>query len=106
MIRAGRLRHSVVIKQLTQGRGPAGEALTTTTDVVTIRAHVGVISGRENWANEQTKNSYEAAITTRYTDLIKEDMQAHYDGKVMDIKAIIDPSGYKKELKLLVTRHA
>lgn len=105
-MRAGLLRHRVIIKRPESGRDAAGAAIDVLVVVATIWANVGFASGRERWANEHVLNSYSAIVTVRYRADLREDMEIHYDGRVLDIKAIIDPFGNKAELKLMCTDHA
>jgi SPP1 family predicted phage head-tail adaptor len=104
-MRAGTLRHRVVIKQPSTARDAAGAPTETLTTIATIWANVGFASGRERWANEHTVNNYDAVVTIRYRSDLTEDMQVHHDGRVLDIKAIIDPFGNKSDLKLLCVDH-
>jgi len=102
---SGRLRHRITIKQPAITRDAVGAPVNTLTDIATVWANVGFASGRERWANEHTVNNYDAVVTIRYMPGITEDMQVHHDGRVLDIKAIIDPLGNKSELKLLCVDH-
>lgn len=105
-MRIGQLKHRVVIKQPDTGRNVStGEPVQTLTTVATRWAKVGFASGRERWANEHTINNYDAVVTIRYLADLSENMQVHHDGRVLDIKAIIDPTGNKTELKLLCVDH-
>ena len=105
-MRAGRLRHIIEIKQPVTGRDGAGAALTTLTTILRTRAHMGVTTGKEYWANDYVATEYDVVAVMRYHAVIKEDMQLHYDGDVFDIKSILDPTGYKRELRVFCKRHA
>ena len=99
------MRHRIVIKQPAITRNATGAAEDDLTIIDTIWANVSIINGRERWANEHTLNEYDAAITIRYRSDLTEDMQAHHEGTVYEIKSIIDPFGNKSELKLLCTNY-
>lgn len=100
-MRAGRLRHRITIRQRSTGKDAAGAPVDTWIDVATIWSRVEIVSGRERWASEHTANSYSAAISIRNRTDLKEDMRVIFGSRTLDIKAIIDPNGYGKELKLL-----
>jgi|GEM_PF-5701592 len=104
-MRSGRLRHRAEIKQRATGRDEAGGAIQTPTLIASTRCHVGVSTGREYWANEHTATNYDAVVSMRFRTDLKEDMELHVNGKVYNVKAIIDPTGYKRELKVLCVRH-
>ena len=105
-MRAGLMRHRITIKQPSVGRDETtGDSIETYTDLSTVWANVGFASGRERWANEHTITNYDAVVSVRYLSTIKEDMQIHYDGRILEIKSIIDPLGNKAELKLLCVDH-
>jgi len=104
-MRSGRLRHRVVIQQPDTGRDGAGGNLQTVSPVLTTRAHVAQATGREYWASEHTATDYDIVVSIRYRTGISENMQLVYDGNTYNIKSIIDPNGYKRELKILCVRH-
>lgn len=104
-MRAGRLRHRVIIKQPATTRDAVGAPTETLSTIATVWANVGIASGRERWANEHTVNNYDAVVTIRYRTDIAEDMRVIHDSRELDIKAIIDPTGLKAELKLLCVDH-
>lgn len=104
-MRAGRLRHQIIIQQPVIGRDAAGGALQTVTTVATTRAHMAQATGREFWASEHTATEYDIVASMRYRSDISEGMSLVYDGNTYEIKSIIDPTGYKRELKVLCVRH-
>ena len=105
-MRAGRLRHKVVIQKLDIGRDAAGGNVQTVSTVVATRANIAQATGREYWASEHTATDYDIVASMRYRTGITEDMQLIYGGNTYDIKSIIDPAGFKRELKILCVRHA
>ena len=104
-MRAGRLRHKIEIQQIDTGRDDAGGNLQTVTTVLSTRARADQSTGREYWASEHTATEYDVVFTIRYRTGITENMLVAYDGGRYKIKSIIDPSGYKRELKILAVRH-
>lgn len=100
-MRAGKLKHRIVIKKPATGRDEAGAPNATPTLVAIVRAEVGFASGRERWANEHTVNNYDAVVTVRYRPGLLEDMLIEHEGRTLEIKNIIDPLMNKVELKLL-----
>lgn len=104
-MRAGRLRHRITIKQRASGRDASGAPVDTYTDVCTVWAFVSILTGKERWAGEHTLNNYDAGVTIRYRPDLTEDMQVHFEGRVLDIKNIIDPIGNKSDMILMCVDH-
>lgn len=104
-MRAGRLRQVIAIKKPVTGRDAAGGILQTTTTFLSTRAHMAAATGREYWAAEHVSTSYDIVASIRYREGITDDMELHHGSDVYDIKSIVDPTGYKRELKILCVRH-
>lgn len=109
MIRAGKLRHRIQIMQPPTGRDAVGapaEIAGTPVLFAEVWAEVNTNPGRERWTDEHVTNNYDAIVTIRYRDGIKENMFFTWKGKTYDIKSSMEPYGMGDELKLMCTNHA
>lgn len=104
-MRSGRLRHRVEIKQRTVGRDAAGGSLQTLSLIASTRGHIAPATGREFWAAQHVATEYDAVISMRFRTDITEEMELHIKDRVYDVKSIVDPTGYGRELKVLCVNH-
>lgn len=99
----GRLRHRIIIQELTELRDPiSGEIIDTDwQDVCTVWAEIRALRGREYFTAQQTLAESNHEIIIRYRKGIKPAMRAISDGRVFDIQAVLDKDGRKRFLSLV-----
>lgn len=66
-MRAGRMRHQVVLQSPTGSRDSVGERTTTWTDVATVWANIRPLTGREQFLASQREASTSHIVEIRYS---------------------------------------
>jgi SPP1 family predicted phage head-tail adaptor len=100
-MRAGRLRHRVVIQDYTESQNTYGEATKNWTDYATVWAAVEPIKGREFWQSQQVNAEIDVKITMRYITGVKPKMRVVSDSRIFEIEAVINVEERNRELQLL-----
>jgi SPP1 family predicted phage head-tail adaptor len=100
-MRAGKLRHRVVIQEIVGTRSNYGEELQTWKNVVTLWASVQPQRGAEKYESAQDVPNYSVKIRCRYYSGIDEKMRVSWGGKYYNIQAIIVVNEIKHEMILL-----
>lgn len=102
IVRSGELRHRVTIQQKTTAQDTYGQPIETWTNVATVWASIEDLRGREFIEARQVPA---AEITTRvrirYRTGIEPTMRVIYGSRTLEITAVIDPDGRKRELELM-----
>jgi len=65
-----------------------------------IEAHVQPISGNEYYQAQQIQNPVEVDIFTPYNEVISSSMRVKHDGKILNIKSVLDQGGMNEVLLL------
>lgn len=106
-MRAGKLRHRIVIETLTAGSpdqlgtGEIDEAWAT---YLTVWGSVEPLDGKALFAAQQNHSEVEVRIAIRYQSGITAKMRVSYGGKYYNILAVIDPELRNRELHLLCSQ--
>ena len=101
-MRAGRLRHSVVIQQNTPTRNGKGEEIENWSTFATRSAAVVPLTGREMFNAQQRHAEAELRIELRYLAAITTKMRVSYDSRLFDILHVADIEERRRETHLLV----
>ena len=89
-MRAGNLRHQVVIQAKVQGQDIlTGEVTTTWTDFATVHASIEPLSAREFIAAQAGKSEITARIVIRYRSDLLATMRILYRGAVYAIHGVL-----------------
>jgi SPP1 family predicted phage head-tail adaptor len=88
-MRAGDLRHTITIQQKTETADAMGGIVQTWSDVVTVRAEVRALSGREFFAAQQVNSEISVKIRIRYRTGIDSTMRAVHGSDIYDIQAVL-----------------
>jgi len=89
-MRAGELRHRLVIESPQRVNDGAGGAITTWLEVATIWANVQPVTAREQRSADQRTQKTSHRITVRYREDINSTMRFTGEGRIFDIEAIIN----------------
>ena len=89
-LRAGRLRHRVVLQYPVDTRSATGGVTTTYTADSTVWAAIEPISGKEYLASQQAQNEVSVSILIRYHPTIDESWRVTHGGKTYAIETIIN----------------
>ncbi|MCB0190645.1 MAG: phage head closure protein [Anaerolineae bacterium] len=102
-MRAGKLRHRVVIQQNTPTRDTDGAELESWSTVATVWAAVIPLSGREQFINaeDQTVALSSTRIEMRYRSGLTTRMRVTWSGHTYDIQRIVEVNTRQRELHLL-----
>lgn len=102
-MRAGDLRHRVVIEQNTPTAGDTGERTDSWSTFATVWAAVEPMAGNERWLREVAAEVAEATtrIRLRYQAGLTTAMRATHRGNVYDIEAVINRWTRDREIWLL-----
>lgn len=99
-MRAGQLRHRIVIQRGSASQDTFGAETTTWSTLGTVWAEVYDLSGREYILSRQAQSEELVRITLRYRSDVTVANRVTWDGHVYDIKSVIqDPQ--KRMLQLM-----
>ncbi|MBC7193869.1 phage head closure protein [Marinobacter sp.] len=101
-MRAGELRHRILIQRLASGQDEYGQPLNAWQDVATVWAKIEDLSGREYFQAQQVPTAQVSTrITIRWRPDIEPTMRVVHGARVLDIKAVLDPDGRRREIQLM-----
>ena len=101
-MRAGQLRHSIVIQQVTE-TNTGGVITNVWSEYDTVRAEVLPISGSEFWAAAQVQDEDVVMFKIRYLSGVLQKMRILYDYRAYDIKGVMPVRGRRKEMLVRTT---
>lgn len=105
-MRAGKLRHPIVIQTIQETRNGYGEVIPTWVTFASVRASVEPLQGKEYFA----ANSQQTATTTRfrirYLAGITASMRISFNGEVYDIESIINPNERNREIHIMTVKRS
>jgi SPP1 family predicted phage head-tail adaptor len=84
-INAGKYRHKIQIQKLVSSQDEYGETDNHWQTIVTTKAGIFPISGREFYAAQEVQSEMTHKIQTRYIKGISSDMRILFDGRVFNI---------------------
>lgn len=97
----GRLRHRVIVEQVSRSADAMGQAIETWTTYTTVWADIQPLRGRELFAAQTANSEATVKIFMRYKSGIQAKWRAKWGTQVFYILEIINPGMLKKELQLL-----
>ena len=101
-MRAGALRHRIEIQRNDGIRDPdSGEIIPGWTTVARVWAEVVDLSGREFWDSQQVQSEISTRVRIRYRDGIEPTMRVIHGDRTLEIQAVLDPDGRRRELHLM-----
>lgn len=100
-MRAGRLRHRVVVESPTTAPDNYGGLVTSWSTVGTYWAAIEPITGKERFASGERIAEGDVRIVMRYVGAITEAYRITHGGVVYDIKAVINRNEIDREYELL-----
>lgn len=100
-MRAGELRHRVVLQAKTITRDDYGSPSPSYRSLATIWAGVEDLTGREFWEASKINSEVTSRIKIRYRAGIRPDMRIIFSSRTFDILAVLDPEGRRTELHLM-----
>ena len=103
-MRAGMLRHRVVIEQVTEAQNDYGEPVETWAELATVWARKEDLSGRELFAAQQVQSTVTTRFTIRYRSDVQAKQRLSHAGTVYNIESVQDPDGRRCFLYVLASR--
>lgn len=101
-MKAGELRHRVTIQQRVTGQDEYGQPLNTWQDMATVWAKIEDLTGREYFSAQQIPTAQVSTrATIRWRADVKPEMRLVHGSRVLDIKAVLDPDGRRRQLQLM-----
>ena len=100
-MRAGRLRHQVVIQTPTETNDSQGQAIKSWGTFATVHAAVEPMSGREYFGASQINADTSTKITIRWLSGITAKMRVSYDSKLYNIEAIRNIGERDRQIELM-----
>lgn len=103
-MRAGALRHHIMIQSRSTSKNSYGEQTRTWTSNVSTWANVEPLRGREYFAAQQVQTVVSHKIETRYitlknsTDITPNNARIYWDGRVFNIHSVIKP--FERDIRL------
>ena len=98
-MRAGQLRHPIIIQQVTE-TNTGGNITNVWSQYAAVRAAVEPVSAAEFWAAQQVQDSEVVVFRIRHLPGVKQKMRVLYDYKAYDIKGAPDVKGRGREMLL------
>lgn len=100
-MRAGRLRHKLIIQQATETQGTTGELAVSWGIFATVWGAVEPLRGREFFAAQELQAEVTTRIRMRYLAGVTPKMRVLYGETIFLINAVIDPEMRHRELQLM-----
>lgn len=105
-MRAGALRHRIIIQFRENTRGDYGQEVETWADLVTVWAAIWPIKGREYFSADQVQSEITHRIRIRHRRRITPENRISYKGRIFDIRSIINPDERGEYLDIMATEKA
>lgn len=100
-MRAGDLRHQIVIQRYTETSNDFGEMVQEWATLSTQRASVNPISGKDIFSGAVLVNETTHKVFMRYVTDIKPNDRVLFDGRIFNITAVINKDEKNVSLELL-----
>ncbi len=100
-MRAGKLRHTVVIERSTFGQDDAGEPILIWDAIEVVAASVEPLTGREYYAAQSLQSEVTTKIRMRYLPGILPSDRITHGTMAYDVLEVIDPEMRNIELVLM-----
>ena len=99
------LKHKIQIEAPVEVADSGGGFTTSWNVVATLSAKVEAYKSLQKWSEPVSSSKIVSVkmyeITIRYSNNINEKMRVVFDGRVMNIRAVIDPDESKKTLMII-----
>ena len=103
-MKAGNLRHKIVIQEPTE-TNTGGDVITTWATYATVHAEVMPDRGGEYWAAKQVQEKEPIIFIIRYCSGITRKMRVLYNDKYYDIQDIMNIGRRNREIHLITTAY-
>ena len=100
-MRAGKLKHPIIIEQASSVRDDRGEETEVWTTFKQVRAGIYPKTGSEKFELHQENNEITHEVVIRYQSGFTPKMRVNFSGRLFDIESIINFNEANKTLKLM-----
>lgn len=100
-MRAGRLRHQVILQSRSTTPNDYNEPVVSWSAVGTYRAAIEPVTGRERFASAERVAEGQVRIIMRYVGAITEENRIVHGSTVYDIKAVVNKNEIDREYELI-----
>lgn len=100
-MKAGRLRHKIVIETVTEGRDAMGGITESWATHATVRASVEPLIGKEYFAAQAVTTANQVKFRIRYLSTVTTKMRINYDSKIYDIQSIANHRDLNREMVIM-----
>ncbi len=100
-LKAGALRHRVTLQTVGETPDGGGGFTTAWTDVATVWAAIEPLRGRERLHAQQLENPVTHRVTIRYRAGVTAKMRLKFGPRILNIRAVVNPSERNRTLELL-----
>jgi SPP1 family predicted phage head-tail adaptor len=100
-MRAGKLRHQIVIQNMIESHNSYAEVETSWVDYATVYAAIEPIQGREFFAALQVNAETTVRIRIRYLSGVTKKSRVTFEGRIYNIQSIIDADERHREMQLM-----
>ena len=100
-MRAGRLRHRVIMQAQTETQSSTGAAIITWRPQDTIWAGIEPLSGKEFFAADSVQAEVKVRIVIRYHKTVTAAWRVYHDGLFYDIKAVLNENVRNRMITLM-----
>jgi len=100
-MKAGQLRHRIVIEKQTQTKNAIDEIILTWSTFCTVWAAIEPATGQTYYAANQLEAKVDGRVRIRYRDDIEPTMRIKYGDRILNIGSIVHPQENRRELHLM-----
>ena len=100
-MRAGDLRHKIIIQQVTETKDAYGAVAETWTTFVNAWASIEPLRGQEFFAARQVNADVTHRVRTRYRAGVTPKMRIAFGDRVLEIEVVLNLGERNRELELL-----
>ncbi len=100
-MKAGQLRHRIVIEKQTQTKNAIDEIILTWSTFCTVWAAIEPATGQTYYAANQLEAKVDGRVRIRYRDDIEPTMRIKYGDRILNIVSIVHPQENRRELHLM-----
>ena len=102
-MRAGKLRHRVVIQRNTGTRAADGSQLFNWTTLATRYAEIQTLNAREFFSAQQAQSEISGKIIFRHPCDVRADDRITHDGKIYNVHAAMPTNANQREVVCMVS---
>jgi len=100
-MKAGQLKHRIVIEQQTQTKNAIDEIILTWSTFCTVWAAIEPATGQTYYAANQLEAKVDGRVRMRYHDDLDPTMRIRFGDRILNIVSIIHPKENHRELHLM-----